>query len=158
MFQKILVALDHSDSSNVVFEQALSVASTNQSNFLLVHILSPLTDRLSEETYSLPEALESPEHAAARERYLEQLQADEQNSLKLLQTYADRARARGIESEIRQTLGDVGRTICWLASQWDADLIVIGRHRPGGRAGKALGSASNYVTWHTSCSVLIVQV
>lgn len=113
---------------------------------------------MSEETYSLPEALESPEHALIRQQYLQQLQMNEQESLRRLQTYADRARSEGIDADIKQTLGDVGRTICWLASQWNADLIVLGRHQPRrGEQEIALGSASNYVMWHAFCSVLTVN-
>ena len=40
MYQKILVALDHSDITDAVFNQSLDLAKATQSNLRLLHVLS----------------------------------------------------------------------------------------------------------------------
>ncbi len=40
MFKKILVALDSSNMSQIVFERALHLAKTNQASLMLLHVLS----------------------------------------------------------------------------------------------------------------------
>lgn len=158
MLQRVLVALDRSEYSETIFKQAIAIARANFSQLFLANILPPLSDSVSEEMYSLPEALETPEHAAMHQKYLQEIQTDEQVSLQHLRDYADRAREEGIEVEIKQTVGDVGRAICWLAAEWNADLVVLGdRNRTKGIE-HAISNVSNYVLEHTNCSVLIVRV
>ncbi|MEM7594968.1 MAG: universal stress protein, partial [Cyanobacteria bacterium P01_A01_bin.83] len=40
MFNKILVAIDHSAGSKQVFDQALSIAQADDANLILLHVLS----------------------------------------------------------------------------------------------------------------------
>jgi nucleotide-binding universal stress UspA family protein len=42
MFNKILVAIDNSENSSHVFEEALSLAKATGANLMLFHVLSPL--------------------------------------------------------------------------------------------------------------------
>ena len=44
MFQKILVAIDDSESSHTIFDRALTLAKTNQSELMLIHVLTLLND------------------------------------------------------------------------------------------------------------------
>ena len=53
--------------------------------------------------------------------------------------------------------GNPGRSICELASTWEADLILVGSRGLKGLKEMFLGSVSNYVTHHAPCSVLIVR-
>jgi hypothetical protein len=50
-----------------------------------------------------------------------------------------------------------GPTICKLAHDWPADLIVLGNRGRSGMAELLLGSVSNYVLHHAACSVLVVK-
>lgn len=44
MFHKILVAIDHSESSRIVFGQALTLAKVNQTKLLLLHAIAPFAN------------------------------------------------------------------------------------------------------------------
>ena len=46
--------------------------------------------------------------------------------------------------------------ICDIASAWNADLIVMGRHGRLGLEELLMGSVSNYVTHHAHCAVLVL--
>ena len=45
----------------------------------------------------------------------------------------------------------------FLAKDWNADLIIMGRRGLTGLSEMFLGSVSNYVVHHASCSVLLIQ-
>ena len=63
----------------------------------------------------------------------------------------------GIVTECNQYIGEAGRTICDTALSWGADVIIMGRRGRRGLSEFFLGSVSNYVLHHASCSVLVVQ-
>ena len=96
-------------------------------------------------------------------RYREQWQTDEQQSLNLLQSLADRfsagegtpTTAEGITTEFHQIAGGPGRKICEFAQSEDIDLIVMGHREISALNKFLLGSISNYVLHHAPCSVLM---
>ena len=53
--------------------------------------------------------------------------------------------------------GGAAQSIVESASEWGADLIVVGSHGYGFWQRTLLGSVSNSVVHHASCSVLIVR-
>lgn len=157
MFQNILVALDSSDIGSRVFQEALTLAKATNGHVMLLHVLSPF-----EEDYpNMPvvPGLDSyyPMYNAASEEYMRRWKAFEQHGLELLQKRTDEATALGIPTEFTQNAGDPGRLICSLANTWDADLIIMGRRGRTGLSELMLGSVSNYVLHHATCSVLVVQ-
>jgi nucleotide-binding universal stress UspA family protein len=142
MFQKILVALDNSEIGQLIFEEALSLAKTNHSCLMLLHILSdtevgsPTFDNLDE-------------HLKAWERYRQQ-------GLALLQSRQAIALDAGVRAEITQIPGAAPSEICALAKSWQADLIVVG-HRKLSRLQQLFGgSVSSYVMHYAPCSVWTV--
>jgi nucleotide-binding universal stress UspA family protein len=158
MFKKILVALDMSTNNRSVFEEALALAKALNANLTLLHVLS------SEEEGSPDIALlSSPEYymglgMSAEVLELQQEQWDKfaQQGLEMLRSLAEEANTSGISTEVIQKLGSPGRTVCEFARH-GFDLIVIGRRGRSGLAELFLGSVSNYVLHHASCSVLTVQ-
>ncbi len=54
-------------------------------------------------------------------------------------------------------LGPAARVIVEEASEWGADLIVVGSHGYGFWQRSLLGSVSNSVVHHAPCSVLVVR-
>lgn len=156
MFRKILVAVDRSASSQKVLDTAIGLAKSMGANLMLLHVLSN-----EEEDYpqmpSLPTMEYYPIDNIIFETYQKQVQAYEQQSLKLLRAYADQARATGVNTEFTQNRGSAGRTICKMAQNWDADLIVMGRRGRSGLNELLLGSVSNYVLHHAPCSIFTVQ-
>lgn len=157
MFAKILVAMDCSAIGKDVFDAALTLATTLRANLMLLHVLS--AEEVDSPNVPLFPNLEYYPTLSDRrlELYHEQWQAFEQRGLELLQSRANQAIAAGINTEFSQTPGSPGRTICDLARNWDADVIVMGRRGRSGLSELVLGSVSNYVLHHAPCSVLAIQ-
>lgn len=154
MINKILVAVDHSARNKSVFETALSLAKTTRATLMLLHILSedePEYPVLP--TYAYYPIIDDRHY----DLYQEQLSQYRQQGLDLLKNLAEKATAMGVDTEYTQLSGNLGRTICQLASTWEADLILVGSRGLKGLQEMFLGSVSNYVTHHADCSVLIVR-
>ena len=158
MFNKILVAVDRSEMSIKVFEQALSLAKITSANLMLLHVLS-------QEEEGSPEALVFPNidyypgwNEQSFKLYQEHWEKFKNEGLQMLQSWSDQANTSGVNTEFTQNTGSPGRMICELATDWNADLIIMGRRGRSGLAEFFLGSVSNYVLHHAPCSVQIVHV
>ena len=158
MFQKILVAIDTSEMSKLVFAEAVSLAKLSKASIMLLHILS------TEEENSplpIPPDLVTFYPAAGNELTLETWQQEweqfKREGLELLEKYGEKAKQEGIEAEYQQITGSPGKTICKVALNSKIDLIVIGHRGRTGLSEMFLGSVSNYVLHHAPCSVLMVQ-
>lgn len=156
MFNKILVAIDLSNSSERVFTEALSLTKAIGSNLMLVHVLSNEEQEAPVLSMS-PMAGEYPLNSIVFEDYHKKWLEYDAQGAKILQYYADRAIASGIATEFTQNSGNPGQVICSIAHSWEADLIVIGRRGYSGWNELLLGSVSNYVLHHAHCSVFTVQ-
>ena len=155
MFAKVLVAIDSSPMGKTIFDKALDLAKSTRASMMLLHVLSyedgmPMPTSFGREYYT---GLSSK----ALEIYQQQYKEFENQGLKLLQGLASEAISAGISTEFSQNHGSPGQTICDLAFNWQADLIVMGRRGRSGINELILGSASNYVLHHACCSVLVVQ-
>ena len=155
MFAKILVAIDSSPMGKTIFDKALDLAKSTGASMMLLHVLSyedgmPMPTSFGREYYT---GLSSK----ALEIYQQQYKESENQSLKLLQTLASQAISAGISTEFSQNHGSPGQTICDLALNSSADLVVMGRRGRSGINELILGSVSNYVLHHACCSVLVVQ-
>lgn len=161
MFHKILVAMDSSDISQHIFDEALIIAKAMGANLMLLHVLS------SEEEGSPKVAGFSniefyPEvYPEVREEILmshrKQWGEFTSQCLDMLRSRTAEANAAGVNAEFTQLPGSPGKTICELAQSWGADLIVMGRRGRSGFTELILGSVSNYVLHHAPCSVLTLQ-
>ncbi|MBE9251173.1 universal stress protein [Dolichospermum sp. LEGE 00240] len=158
MFNKILVAVDRSEMSIKVFEQALSLAKITSANLMLLHVLS-------QEEEGSPEALVFPNidyypgwNEQSFKLYQEHWEKFKNEGLQMLQSWSAQANTSGVNTEFTQNTGSPGRMICELATDWNADLIIMGRRGRSGLAEFFLGSVSNYVLHHAPCSVQIVHV
>lgn len=63
----------------------------------------------------------------------------------------------GINITIEVLAGPVPRRIVETAEEWGAELIIVGTHGLGFWKRALLGSVSNRVVQHASCSVLVVR-
>jgi nucleotide-binding universal stress UspA family protein len=158
MFKKILVAVDRSDMSIKVFEQALSLAKITSANLMLLHVLS-------QEEEGSPEALVFPNidyypgwNEQSFKLYQEHWEKFKNEGWQMLQSWSAQANTSGVNTEFTQNTGSPGRMICELATDWNADLIIMGRRGRSGLAEFFLGSQSNYVLHHATCSVQIVHL
>jgi len=59
--------------------------------------------------------------------------------------------------EVRVEHGDVGPTICEVAAEEGADLVVLGTHDRGRWSRLWFGSVSDHVVRHAPCPVLVVR-
>jgi nucleotide-binding universal stress UspA family protein len=154
MINKILIAVDRSQNNQFVFNTAVSLAKTTGADLMLLHILSvkeedhPLTP--THTYYPIVEEFNYETYQKEYARY-------EQRGIAFLQNLTQEATAAGVKTEFTQLAGNPGRIICQLASNWSADLILVGSRGLKGLKEMFLGSVSNYVTHHAPCSVLIVR-
>jgi nucleotide-binding universal stress UspA family protein len=158
MFKKILVALDRSEMAQQVFAQALALAQLTGASLMIQYVLSaeeegsPYVPMLSSFDY-YPGL-----NTSSFEYYQKEWDTFKNEGLKMLQSFSAEANTAGVNTEFTQSLGVPGRLICDLASNWGAELIVVGRRGRSGLAELFLGSVSNYVLHHAPCSVQIVHI
>jgi nucleotide-binding universal stress UspA family protein len=148
MIKKIVVALDDGDTCDWVFEQAMGLAQTTEATLHLISILTPEgDDSLTFYPYS------DRDWASDTKRYREL----KTTGFRLLESFGAKAQAVGIKVEVTQEMGTPGPSICQLARIWDADLVVVGSHGRKGLTEMLLGSVSNYVVHHATCSIMVVH-
>lgn len=141
MFYRILVAVNNWTVSEEVFEQALALAQATGAHLMLVNVLSPLDQNYLS--------------TVEKNYYLHTWKNLTEKGLKYLYKLCQTATNKGVSVEVTQTKGNPGQIICQLASNWGADLIMVGRNTFNKFF---LNTVSNHVLRHASCSVLIVQV
>lgn len=155
-FNRILAALDFSPLTSTVFQKALTLAQNRSGKLLLFHsitsdgLMTPppiggelgLSPHLIDQTYRIE---------------LEQQVEKTQRITQWLEDYGERAIRAGVPTEFDYQIASPTTSICQAAAEWNANLIVLGRRGRTGLTEMLLGSVSNYVLHHASCSVLIVQ-
>lgn len=87
----------------------------------------------------------------------ETLQLEIEQAKVWLQEYCHQATARNITTEYQHNFGEPGATISSVAQEWNADLIILGRHDHSAIAEFFVGSVSNHVVDHANCSVLVIK-
>ncbi len=154
MITKILVALDRSQNNQLIFNSAVSLAKTTGANLMLLHVMSKTeADYPILPTYTYYPIVDDHEYNA----YHQEMEDYKQWGVNFLQNLTQEATLAGIDTEYTQLSGNPGRVICELASNWSADLILVGNRGLKGLKEIFLGSVSNYVTHHAPCSVFILR-
>lgn len=156
-FQKILVALDNSIQSPVVFDYALEQAQADQGCLMIVHTVRADTEVSTGAFMGLGTIADVDMYGALKKLKQEQLQRQIQHAKEWLNPYYQKAIEAGIPTELDCRSGEPSVVICELAQNWEADLIILGRRGHQGVKEIVLGSVSNYVVHHAPCSVLVVQ-
>ncbi|MEC4886179.1 MAG: universal stress protein [Scytonema sp. PMC 1070.18] len=157
MFHKVLVAIDDSEISQHIFDEAIFLAKSVSANVLLLHVLSPFESSQLNPVFLQPNGVYPALHTEAVNRYMMQWENLKQERHNLLSSLAEKGKQAGIDVEFSQNFGDPGRMICDVARSWNADLIIVGRRGRRGLSELFLGSVSNYVLHNAPCSVLTVQ-
>ena len=144
MYQRILVAIDGSDTSNLALEEAIKLAKDQHSALRLFHVVD-LTM-----AYSLVEAPHVFEYQKAMETAGQQVVAE----------CSAVARKAGIEFDAKCVVTfakHIYDVIEEEAKEWAADLIVIGTHGRKGIRRLLLGSVAEGLTRVSSKPVLLVR-
>jgi nucleotide-binding universal stress UspA family protein len=151
-YKKILVALDRSPQSEIVFEQALELAKKEDAALMLFHCLPFETPGVG--SYADVFGRELINFSVKLQTVLDQ---ESEQARQFLRDHCQKATAQGIPTEWDLKIGDAGSRIRELAKAWDADLVIVGRRGHRGLAEIVLGSVSSYVLHQAPCSVLVVQ-
>ncbi|MGB3264991.1 MAG: universal stress protein [Microcoleus sp.] len=157
-FKKIFAAVDESELGQRVFSQALELALGDRAQMMLFHCVTVNT--MGETAIPIPVDLgmnvELMDRAYQAQRL--RLENEVKQSSGLLHNYCEAATKQGLQVEFDCKMdGDPGHSVCEAAENWGADLIVIGRRGRTGLTEAFLGSVSNYVVHHASCSVFVIQ-
>ena len=147
-YKRILVALEAPPFSDEVFERAAAIAQNSGASLLLIHALTTTIDSLNPTPSAYSESIQDFADRFQESRRLVELKLAE---------YGKIATDRGISTEWEYEAVKPEKLILDRAKSWNADLIVMGRRGLRGLREVLLGSVSNYVIYHASCSVLIVQ-
>jgi nucleotide-binding universal stress UspA family protein len=158
MYEHILVALDSSEQSRDVLEQAIALAQSVKAKLTLLHVLT--SDEGMSPTMPL---IPVPEYypslsITTLELYQQEWKAFQARSLASLEHYRTEAELAGITADCRQQVGRPGRTICAVAKTVKADLIMVGRRGHSGLNEIMVGSVSNYVVHHAHTAVLVCNL
>ncbi|MGJ3254016.1 MAG: universal stress protein [Elainellaceae cyanobacterium] len=164
---RILVAVDQSDSQTKIVDQAVDLAQNLHADMLFIHcmtmppaVASPPAGGVAPiGSGPYPAVGMSPNPAVMGSVDINHQHWDEEvkQTQSWLRGYCETAIAQGVNAEFDCRVGDPNEQICASADTWDADLIVIGRKGKSGLAEIFLGSVSNHVVHHAPCSVLVVQ-
>ncbi|MGF1602866.1 MAG: universal stress protein [Thermosynechococcaceae cyanobacterium] len=153
MYQTILVAVDLSDFSEMVFQQALQLAKLCRAKLIVLHVLSS-----DEQGFPIIETFPyGGFEPVLAEGYLERWHQHEQQGLQHLKLKAEQAQKEGVAVDAIQIPGSPGTMICDVAHEHHVDLIMVGNRGRSGLSEWLLGSVSNYVMHHAPCSVEIIK-
>ncbi|WP_410498031.1 universal stress protein [Chitinibacter sp. S2-10] len=145
MYTRILVPVDHSDTSAAALAEAIRLANEQHAIVRLVHVID-----LAQFAWSANEFLDVP-----------QLQSSlRESGEKLLTERVQQVQEGGIsvESELLEIWGgQIARTLVDDAVKWKAHLLVMGTHGYGGLTHMLLGSVAEGVMRHTHIPVLLVK-
>jgi nucleotide-binding universal stress UspA family protein len=137
---KIVVGLDGSPRSADVLAAARELAERSHARLVLVHAVS------------LPAGVPPEYYVYPPEKMPEILERD---ARKLLEGYT-RDLPGELVGALRPRVGTAWNTLCSVARDEQAELIVIGSHGYGG-IDRLLGTTAARVVNHADCSVLVVR-
>ena len=142
VFQRIVVATDFSDSAEAAWALAQRVAAALRSEVVLLHVFVPPL------VYGDPVPGEGvPGVYEKSERWVEDT----------LATWAGAARAQGVSVRTLVRTGTAHEEIVALATEENADVIVMGTHGRAGLARVLIGSVAERVIRFSPCPVLTVR-
>lgn len=136
MYHTIIVPIDlaQEEKGRHIVDLAIKLGS-DDARIVLTNVIEELPGYIAVE---LPENL------------IERTHADSQNRLEAI------AAAAGIKPDIIIRTGHPGNEILDLASEMNADLIMVASHRPG-LQDYFIGSTAGRVVRHANCSVMVVR-
>ena len=146
MFNRILVAVDGSATSEQALSHAMDLARSLGAQMLVLHVVEEVFLNVGEEIVD-PRAL---------------WQAMSVGGQKTLERFVEQVKAAGLSTESRLIeLRDLGETVAGSivseAEAWGADLIVLGTHGRRGWRRLLLGSTAEEVARMAKTPVLLIR-
>jgi nucleotide-binding universal stress UspA family protein len=139
---KVLVGVDQSTFSGDVLNAIARQFRAEDTDIRVLHVLQPI-------------AFEAPPQMGVG--YIPELEEEKQPAIDLVARAAKELGAAGFKVDTAVTIGDVRETLIDSATEWNADLIVVGSHGQRGLARFLIGSVAEFVARHAGCSVQIVR-
>lgn len=138
----ILAAIDFSDLTDAVVEQATTIGKALGARVTLLHVAAPDPDFVGYEV--------GPE--SERDFRAQELRSEHT----VLLNRATELQKQGIDANAFLIAGPSETTILEKASHFDSDMIVIGSHGHGAIYDVLVGSVCAGVVKHATCPVLVV--
>ena len=136
MYKSILVPIDLADSNKAIpMIEAAKKMAEKDANIILVNVIE-----------AIPGFIASQLPAGAREK----VQQDALTELKKI------AKTASLKGDIEMRTGSANLCILDVAKERNADLILIGSHKPGVQD-YLLGSTASRVVRHAECSVFVLR-
>ena len=139
---KIVVAYDGSDGAKQAARASVPIARASDATLLLLHVINPRAD-LGGIQGSHDEALREATRRA------------EDEAKAFAADLYDRTEVRVATVERGE---DTGETVCRVATDEGAEMLVIATRRAGGLSGFFLGSVTQQLIRHSACPVMVVRV
>jgi len=140
---KILLCVDESRHSEAAVEAVRAQFRPQSTQVRVLHVLQPIS-------------IAPPPQMAAQ--YAPELEAEARKARDVVDRAVKTLQAAGFETESAIEKGDIRMKIIETASEWKADLIVVGSHGHSGIPRLLLGSRAEFVARNAPCSVEIVRV
>jgi nucleotide-binding universal stress UspA family protein len=139
---KIMLAIDDSEFSGDILQAVVAQFRTENTEVRVLHVLQP----------AMP--VPPPQMAPG---YAPELEDQMKPARELVERIAGELRRAGFKADTAIEIGDPRERIIDSATEWRADLIVVGSHGRGGFRRFLLGSVAEFVARHTKCSIEIVR-
>jgi nucleotide-binding universal stress UspA family protein len=140
---KILLAVDDSRFSGAAAQAVIRQFKPDETEVRVLHVVEPIS-------FTPP-----PQMAP---QYYPELQEQVREGEKVVEKVAKTLRDAGFQATTLVEKGEARGLILDQANSWPADVIVLGAHGKKGLTRFLLGSVSEAVARHASCSVIIVRI
>ncbi len=158
-FKRIVVAINHSPLASIVFDRALHLAQHEGAHLTILHCLVDIpSTAMPIESGSLSGlGLYQTDLGFSQPLYDELLQSEIDRAKAWLEEYLQKAVAAKVSTDYQHHFGVPETIICQVATESNADLIVLGRHERSGIVEFFAGNVCDRVIHHATCSVLVVK-
>jgi nucleotide-binding universal stress UspA family protein len=149
---KILLAIDDSKFADTAIQATISQVRQDHTQVLVLHVV----DWSNFMPSPFPTGGQEPMYSAHQLESI--VESETTKAHELVTSAAERLRSEGFDASTSVREGDPKTVILDCATEWRADLIVVGSHGRKGVARFALGSVSEAVARYARCSVEIVRL
>jgi len=149
---RILLAIDGSKFAEAATQAVLSQVRQDHTQVLVLHALD------WSDFMPTPFPMVGVEPMFSTGQLESIIESETQRAQELVKTAAERLRSAGFDASTSVREGDPKMVILDCATEWKADLIVVGSHGRKGVTRFVLGSVSEAVARHAHCSVEIARL
>ena len=153
-FQRILIGIDDSKYAENATQQGFDLARQFNAKVALVHIVEPVVTAPMNDTSMMGTFIPTL-NVGVEDMQIENIQ--EQYASKLMSNTIARY-GEGLEITQFNEYGSAEEAIINCASQFSADLIVVGTHSRNGLDRLLMGNVAEYVVRHSPVAVLVVPL